>query len=89
MAARYTVGLTPAARRDLRAVPKKMLARIDARLLSLAENPRPPAAERLKGADHLLRVRVGDYRIVYELREEVLLLLVIRIRHRREVYRNL
>ena len=53
----------------------------------LAENPRPQGCKKLKGDDNLWRVRAGDYRIVFSIHDDLLLVLVIRIAHRREVYR--
>ncbi len=50
-------------------------------------NPRPPAAARLVGGAGRVRVRTGDYRVVYEIHQEVLLVLVLAVGHRREVYR--
>jgi len=56
---------------------------------ALADNPRPSGAEKLKGAKDLWRIRSGNYRIIYTIQDEALLVLVIRIGHRREVYRYL
>jgi mRNA interferase RelE/StbE len=65
----------------------RIQARIRARVDALATNPRPAGAKKLKSRDELWRIRVGDYRIVYEIRDRVLLVLVLRVAHRREVYR--
>ena len=86
---RYRIELTSAALRDLKALPENVLRRVDRRILSLADNPWPRGSKKLKGEESLYRVRVGDYRIIYRVEEEVLLILVIRIRHRRDVYRGL
>jgi mRNA interferase RelE/StbE len=85
----FRVRLTPAAARDLRALDRPVLRRIDAKLLALAEDPRPNGVEKLTGDIDILRVRVGDYRILYTIEDAVLLILVVRVRHRREVYRGL
>ena len=61
--------------------------RIRAAIELLAENPRPPACVAMVGEQDVYRVRVGDYRIVYEVVDDVLVILVVRIGHRREVYR--
>jgi len=53
----------------------------------LANNPRPFGSDKLAGPEELYRVRVGDYRIVYQIQDEALLVLVVKIGHRREVYR--
>jgi len=83
----YRIELTKAAERDLRAAPKLMLKRLDACILGLADDPLPPGVKKLKNSGGLYRVRVSDYRIIYRIEQEVLTVLVIRIGHRREVYR--
>jgi mRNA interferase RelE/StbE len=55
----------------------------------LAENPRPHGVESLAGEKGLYRIRASDYRIVYQIRDDALLVLIVRIGHRREVYRKL
>jgi len=60
---------------------------VDARILALAEEPRPPSAVKMHGSEGYCRLRVGDYRVVYAIEDAVLLVLVVRIGHRREVYR--
>jgi mRNA interferase RelE/StbE len=72
----------------LRDLPRADQRRVAARIDALAENPRPPGVEKLEGADDLYRVRAGDHRIVYRIEDKRLLVLVIRIGHRREVYRR-
>jgi mRNA interferase RelE/StbE len=84
----YAVVLKPAAVRDLRKLPQDARRRVAARLDALAGDPRPPGVEALQGASDLYRVRVGDYRIVYQVEHKVLVVLVVRIGHRREVYRR-
>ena len=84
----YSVEVTPAAQRDLRALERGILDRVDRKIRALAENPRPPDVEKLEGAGDLYRVRVGDYRILYGIEDDRLLVLIVRIRHRREVYRR-
>jgi mRNA interferase RelE/StbE len=61
---------------------------ISARISELADEPRPPGAEKLEGYDYW-RVRSGDYRIVYSIEDEVLTVVIVRVGHRREVYRPL
>ena len=84
----YRVELTSKARRELAALPRDAQERIDARILALSEEPRPPGSKKLEGEDDLYRIRVGDYRIVYRVDDKVLVVLVVRIGHRREVYRT-
>lgn len=84
---RYRVEFSPAADRDFRALDPEIRRRLRPRIDALAENPRPAASRKLAGAEDLYRLRVGDYRIVYQIRNQVLLVLVVRIAHRREAYR--
>ena len=72
--------------RDLRGNPNADVARILACIEQLASDPRPPGSEKLAGRD-CYRVRQGSYRIIYEIRDQVLTVVVIRVAHRREVYR--
>lgn len=83
----FRIELTKAAERDLMAVPKPMLKRLDACILGLADDPLPPGVKKLKNSDGLYRVRVSDYRIIYRIEQEILTVLVVKIGHRREVYR--
>jgi mRNA interferase RelE/StbE len=83
----YRVFLTPEARRNMLALPKDVVRRVDACILALAGKPRPPQTRKLKGEGDLWRVRVGDYRILYQIEDDRLVVIVIRIAHRREVYR--
>ena len=80
--------LRPPAQRFLRKLRDTSLtARLVAAMRGLAGQPRPPGCDKLVGLEDLYRIRVGDYRIVYQVRDEVLLVLVVKIGHRREVYR--
>lgn len=83
----FRIELTKAAERDLTAVSKPMLKRLDACILGLADDPLPPGVKKLKNSDGLYRVRVSDYRIIYRIEQEILTVLVVKIGHRREVYR--
>ena len=82
----YTVMLSPAAARQLRKFDPEVRRRIQAAIDLLAENPRPPAATRLVGGAGEWRVRTGDYRVIYEIHDGELLVLVLRMAHRRDVY---
>ena len=84
----YRIRFTPEAQRNLEALPKAGQRRLDARIIQLTANPRPPGVITLQGEQGLLRLCVGDYRIIYRIEDEVLLVIVIRIGHRREVYRR-
>jgi mRNA interferase RelE/StbE len=83
----YRIEFRPAAMRELAKLETSTRRRIAATLESLAQTPRPPGVEKLKGHDQRYRVRCGDYRIIYEIEDRVLIILVLRIGHRRQVYR--
>jgi len=84
----YRVSLSPAAARQLRKFDPQVRRRLQAAIDLLAEEPRPPAATRLVGGSGEWRVRTGDWRIIYEIHDEELLVLVLQAGHRREVYRR-
>ena len=86
MAREYRIELTRAAERDLRGLPRDVLRRVDRRILALANDPRPRGARKLEGTANTYRVRVGDYRILYEIEDAAILVLVVRVGHRREIY---
>ena len=83
----YRIEFAPRAERDLLALPEANARRLVPRIDALAPNPRPRGAKKLAGEDDLYRLRVGDYRVLYQIRDRVLLVLVIAVGHRREVYR--
>ena len=83
----HKVLLGPAAEKDLDKLPKSLFTRIIKELKALEENPRPRGSRKIVGTVSDWRVRVGDYRIVYEIREEEKEIKVMRIKHRREAYR--
>jgi len=85
----FTIYLTKAAAKDLAAVPKKSLQNIDNTIRSLADNPRPPGSIKLQGTDNLYRIRKGDFRIIYSIEDEALIVSVIRVGNRRDVYRGI
>jgi mRNA interferase RelE/StbE len=72
--------------KDLRQVPKKDVARILKRIEGLKTDPRPPGAEKLSGREKY-RIRQGVYRILYEIQNEQLIVVVVKVGHRRDVYR--
>ena len=87
--ATFTVTILPSALRQLAELPRSDQRRIKERIDGLAANPRPPGAKKLRGESDLVRVRSGTYRINYSIEDVRLMVLVIRIGHRREVYRGL
>jgi mRNA interferase RelE/StbE len=83
----YEVYLERAAERDLRRLPADVFRRIIPRLQALGENPRPTGCRKISGSESDWRLRVGDYRTVYEIDDEARTVRVFRVRHRREAYR--
>jgi mRNA interferase RelE/StbE len=82
----YRVALSASAEKELYGLPAKVVARVVARLEGLAPAPRPPGCKKLKGGDNEWRIRVGDYRVVYEIDDSARTVDVTRVAHRREVY---
>jgi mRNA interferase RelE/StbE len=83
----YAVLLRPSAERDRRSLPPDIRRRITDALLSLETDPRPLGAAKLTGRSNRWRIRVGAYRLIYEIDDAPLQVLVVRIDHRREVCR--
>ena len=83
----YTIEIAPVAERKLKKLSADILKRIIKAILKLEQDPRPQGVKKLSGEDELYRIRVGDYRIVYQIRDNELTVLVVRVAHRREVYR--
>jgi mRNA interferase RelE/StbE len=84
----YRLEFLAAARRDLKRLPKPIQVRIAEAVRDLAENPRPPGVKKMAGEPNAWRLRVGDYRVVYEIHDGRLLILVIRLGHRKDIYRQ-
>ena len=85
--ASYKVLIKPSAVHDLEAQPKKDRQRIVRRIQSLALEPRPHGCEKLSGADKY-RVRQGNYRVVYSIDDQTQKILIVKVGHRRHVYRS-
>jgi mRNA interferase RelE/StbE len=85
--ARYELRVRPSVAKDLRGIPKADVKRILARIEALRDDPRAPGCEKLSGAE-LYRVRQGVHRIVYEIQDARIVVEVIRVGHRGEVYRS-
>lgn len=86
----YSIEFTPAAERQLKALPKPIQAHIVRRIETLHENPRPHGVKKLKDADGLYyRVRQGNYRILYTVHDKKLMIIIVKVADRKEVYRRL
>jgi mRNA interferase RelE/StbE len=86
---RYAIEISPRARRDFKKLNPNSRTLIAARIDELAANPRPVGVEKLSGTVDAYRVREGDYRIVYQIKDRVLVVLIVHIGHRRDVYRKM
>ena len=86
--ARYRILIKPSAAKEIEAVgQKKDRQRVVASIHSMADDPRPPGCEKLAGDRDRYRVRVGRYRVIYSIEDEELLVVVIPVGHRKDVYR--
>ena len=85
--ASYRLTFKKSVTKDFRSIPKNDVPRILKRIEALADDPRPVGSEKLSGQERF-RVRQGMYRIIYEIQNEELLIVVVKVGHRREVYRE-
>jgi mRNA interferase RelE/StbE len=83
----YSISYASSAAKALRKIDGATARRLLQAIARLADDPRPAGCVQLKGGDGELRIRVGDYRVVYDVEDEQLVVLVLRLGHRREVYR--
>ena len=84
--AKYSLEIKHSAQKELDALDDAVFARIDRKILTLADNPRPPGCKKLRGYKDQWRVRVGDWRVVYFIDDGAKLVTITRVAHRREVY---
>jgi mRNA interferase RelE/StbE len=87
--ASYSLLLKPSVEKDLRPLPSSVVQRVLRKVEALASEPNPPQSVKLTGAEHLFRIRVGDYRIIYGVDHEAKVITVHYVRHRKEAYRGL
>ena len=87
--ASYSVVPKPSIEKDLRSLPKSVIARVLRQFEKLGEAPLPRQAAKLEAAIDLFRVRVGDYRIIYEVDHDAKQVIIHHVRHRRDVYKRL
>jgi mRNA interferase RelE/StbE len=83
----YEVEITPAAKRQIKKLPNDVQKQVVEKLEELAFKPRPDGVQKLAGSDDLYRVRLGKYRIIYEIQDGLLLVTVVKVKHRKDVYR--
>lgn len=82
----YTVSIVPSAQREMRRLPRSILVRIHRRIINLGQDPRPSRAKKLR-ADSGYRIRIGDYRLVYDIDDASQTVTIRIVRHRRDAYR--
>ena len=86
----YSIEFDRRVKKDLKSVPTQEMERIKAAISNLSSNPRPSGCKKLKGKNYeYFRIRVGDYRVVYTINDKVLLIIIIRVGHRKEIYQSL
>ncbi|MBI4309410.1 MAG: type II toxin-antitoxin system RelE/ParE family toxin [Candidatus Omnitrophica bacterium] len=85
--AKYSIEIKKSAAKEIETLPKHHLQAVIQKIHSLADNPRPPGCEKLSAQDKY-RVRCGDYRILYTIEDMVLTVCVVKVGHRRDVYRR-
>ena len=82
----HSIRFKSSADKELDALPGQQRTRILRAIRNFGENPRPPGCKKLKGLN-MYRIRVGEYRVIYEIHDDVLIVLVIRVAHRRDAYK--
>jgi mRNA interferase RelE/StbE len=83
----YTIQFKPLALRQLEKLPREIQKRLATKIESLRDDPFPPGCEKMAAVADTWRIRAGDYRVVYQVHRGILLVLMLTIGHRREVYR--
>ena len=85
----YTIEFSQKAERQFKDLPRSVQLKIAPKISALAETPRPRGAKKLEGQDDIYRIRAGDYRIIYQVQDKALIVLVVKIGDRKEVYRRI
>lgn len=85
--ASYQIEFAKSVRKELLRLQPAMAKRIDDAIVKLSENPFPPGARKMEGAEGAHRIRVGDFRIIYEVKESVLIVLILKVGPRKDIYR--
>jgi mRNA interferase RelE/StbE len=85
----YAIKFRPSVEKNLRTLPRKELIKIKRKLEALAENLPDQAITKMKGNNEFHKIRAGDYRIIYEIHDDTLVILVAKIGHRKDIYKRL
>jgi mRNA interferase RelE/StbE len=83
----YEVIVERSAEKDLKRIAAEVRPKLAAAIRPLAEDPRPPGCRKLVGSDNDWRIRVGNYRVIYEIADEIRIVRITKIRHRKDSYR--
>ncbi len=86
--ASYKIEFKSSALKELERLPRQIIPRVIAAIKGLAEDPYPPGVKKLIGFEQTYRIRVGDYRIMYEIHEDRLIIEIIRVKHRKDIYKR-
>jgi mRNA interferase RelE/StbE len=87
--AHFTIRTKPSVQKDIKDIPNKIAKTIFMKILALQEDPFPADVKKLQGMENTYRIRSGDYRIVYEVLPKESLIVILHIRHRKDIYDNL
>lgn len=85
---RYEITYKKSVEKELRKLPKSQIKIIVTEILALTEEPRPVGSTKLRGTTSLYRIRHAEFRIIYDVQDDKLVILVVKVGHRRDVYRN-
>ena len=81
----YQIEILPKAKRQLKAIPREMQTLLKDGIRNLSETPRPQGVKKLSGEEQLYRIRIRSYRVIYQIQDDVLLVLVVAVGHRRDI----
>ena len=84
----YAITFARSARKELERLNTNVLGRIFPKIEALAQNPRPPSCRKLRGFDGLWWIRIGDYRVIYQILDDKMAVDIVAVRHRSQVYRS-
>ena len=85
---KYKIDIISSAIRDLKKLPKNILLEVDKAILFLSDNPRPDGCKKLVSSQNRYRIRIKDYRVIYEIKDNILTILIVKVSHRRDVYKK-
>jgi len=83
----YKIKIKPSAVKELNKISKKDLEKVSKKISALSSDPRPPGCEKLSG-DEKYRIRQGNYRIVYSIEDDILIIVIVKVGHRRDIYKK-